>query len=82
MLYCGRKEDLSFIGCKKEKVLKMQYFGQGKNRIWSGKGQGIFLLTEGGHRVMNKQDVLFLPYDLQSRKRYSCLGIPGKYFGV
>ena len=33
---------------------------------------------------MNKQDVLFLPYDLQwrSRKRFCCLGNPGKYLGV
>ena len=26
-------------------------FWSGKNRIWSGKSQGILLLTEGGHPV-------------------------------
>ena len=57
-------------------------FWSGENRIWSGKSQRILLLTEGGHPVMNKQDVLFLPYDLQSRKCCCCLGNPGKCLGV
>ena len=37
MFYWARKENLSFIGCKKEKGSKKQYFGQGKIEFGQGK---------------------------------------------
>ena len=71
---------------EEKNAVKTQYFWSGKNRIWSGKSQGILSLTESGHPIkfhhISSYRIDFLASVTTHRSDFYQRGLPFKLFSL